>query len=313
MASRFRIGQAAMGLHRDVSLQSAQSVRFEDYDAVIVHDPQPLWLIERRSRQKWIWCCHIDLSTPDPDVWSYLAPTANRYDAVVFSLPEYGRQPLTAKQRFIKPAIDPFSAINDDLPSSEGAERLQRYGIPTDLPLVVQVGRFDKWKDPHGVIEAFCMAAAQTPATLVLAGNTADDDPEGPAMHESICAAANDRVVVIDAHDPLLVNALQRRAAVVLQKSVREGFGLTVAEAMWKGKPVIGGETGGITLQVLYGQTGYTVNSVEGLAFYVRYLLNNPSIAEEMGRRGRERVRQNFLITRHVEDYLSLMTLMTRT
>jgi len=169
-------------------------------------------MVEARGRQTWIWCCHIDLSEPSPNVWNYLAPTVEQYEAVVFSLKEYA-QPLTVPQRFIMPAIDPFSLINREMPRCESSLHLQRYDIPSDLPLVVQAGRFDKWKDPQGVIDAFCIASERAPATLVLAGNGATDDPEGPVMYESICASAGERIKIIAADDPLLVNALQRRAA----------------------------------------------------------------------------------------------------
>jgi trehalose synthase len=178
-------------------------------------------------------------------VWSYLAASVERYDAAIFSLPEYA-QPLGVPQCFIKPAIDPFSLINQEIRRAEAAQHLERYHIPRDLTLVVQAGRFDKWKDPQGVIEAFTIASEQRSARLVLVGNTAADDPESPAMYESIRAFSSDRVLIIAADDALPVNALQRRAAVVLQKSLREGFGFTVSEAMWKRRAMIGGDVGGI-------------------------------------------------------------------
>lgn len=293
-------------LHREAAYANAARARLEDYDVVIVHDPQPLPLIELRRQQTWIWCCHIDLSAPDPGVWSYLAPFVDRFDAAVFSLAEYA-QPLAVPQRFIMPAIDPFSQINREISRAECLQHLARYTIPTDLPLVVQAGRFDKWKDPQGVIDAFCTAAEQTPATLVLAGNTAADDPEGPAMYESICASAGERVIIIAADDPLLVNALQRRAAVVLQKSLREGFGLTVSEAMWKGRPVIGGNVGGIRHQINHGQSGILVDNVEQAATSIATLLGDPILRRNIGRRARERVRRHFLMTRLLEDWLDLI------
>jgi trehalose synthase len=265
-----------------------------DYDVVIVHDPQPLPLIEMRQRQAWIWCCHVDLSAPDPDIWDYVAPIANLYDAAVFSLPEYAQE-LSIPQHFIKPAIDPFSPINQGLSRAQMIERLRQYHIPVDLPLVIQAGRFDKWKDPQGGVDAFCTASEQVAATLVLVGNTATDDPEGPAMFEAICASSGERIIVLSVDDPLLVNALQRRAAVVLQKSLREGFGLTVSEAMLKGKPVIGGNVGGIRHQIKEAQTGFLVDDVPQAAVRIQELLSDAPLRRNNGTARERTSSQSFL------------------
>jgi trehalose synthase len=297
--------QAGMRLHAEVARANAAQARLDDYDVVIVHDPQPLRLVDLRKQQSWIWCCHVDLSAPFPDAWNYLAPMIERYDAAVLSLPEYA-QPLDVPQRYIMPAIDPFSFINQEISRAESSQHLQRYGIPRDLPLVVQAGRFDKWKDPQGVIDAFCMATEAVPATLVLAGNTAADDPEGPAMYDAICASSGERIIIIAADDPLLVNALQRRAAVVLQKSLREGFGLTVSEAMWKGRAVLGGDVGGIRHQIVHGQSGFLVSDVKDAAAHITTLLLDPALRRNMGRRAKERVRRHFLLTRLLEEWLDL-------
>ena len=294
-------------LHREVAQANGTQSRFSDYDVIIVHDPQPLPLVDLRQQERWIWCCHIDLSAPHPNVWDYLAPSVDRYDAAVFSLPEYA-QPLAVPQRFIMPAIDPFSLINQEMSRRESRQHLERYGIPWDLPLVVQAGRFDKWKDPQGVIDAFCMASQDVAATLVLAGNTAADDPEGPAMYERICSSSGERIIIIAADDPLLV---QRRAAVVLQKSLREGFGLTVSEAMWKGRAVIGGHVGGILHQIINGQSGYLVSDVGEAANYITMLLKDPMLRRNLGRRARERVRRHFVMTRLLEDWLDLIAELT--
>jgi trehalose synthase len=299
---QLRPSRRGIDLHRQVALANAGSAGLEDFDVIIVHDPQPLPLIELRGDQIWIWCCHIDLSEPFPETWNYLTKMVARYDTAVFSLPEYG-QPLSLPQWFIMPAIDPFSMINREMTRAESSQHLDRYRVPRDLPLVVQVGRFDKWKDPQGVVEAFCRARDRR-ATLVLAGNSADDDPEGPAMYEAICATSSERVVVIAADDPLLVNALQRRAAAVLQKSLREGFGLTVSEAMWKGRAVIGGDVGGIRHQIEEGRSGFLVGDVEAAAQRISELLGNATLRRKMGRRAHERVRRHFLITRLLEDWL---------
>jgi trehalose synthase len=300
------LAPGSMTLHQEVAHANGAQARLGDYDVIIVHDPQPLPLVELRERQRWIWCCHIDLSAPDRTVWGYLAPTVDRYDAGVFSLPEYA-QPLSVPQRFIMPAVDPFSLINQEISRSESGHHLERYRIPRDLPLVVQAGRFDKWKDPQGVIDAFCMASQDFPATLVLAGNAAADDPEGPAMYERICSSSGERIIIIAADDPLLVNALQRRAAVVLQKSLREGFGLTVSEAMWKGKAVIGGDVGGIRHQIINGQCGFLVSDVQQAAAHITMLLKDPTTRRNVGRRARERVRRHFLMTRLLEDWIDLI------
>ena len=215
-----------------------------EHDVVIIHDPQPLPIINHyRKRGPWIWRGHVDLSEPNPELWGYLAPFAEKYDAVIFSIREY-TQNLKTPQLFFMPAIDPFSIKNHPLSETEIEERLEHYNIPTDLPLVVQVSRFDRWKDPQGVVEAFKIARKEVDCTLVLLGNVATDDPEGPEVYESLLESQEERVIILSVQDTALVNALQSRAAVVLQKSIREGFGLTVAEAMWKGAAVIRSRTG---------------------------------------------------------------------
>jgi trehalose synthase len=278
-----------------------------DHDVVIVHDPQPLPLIRHyRKKAPWIWRCHVDMSSPNAELWSYLAPFVERYDAVVVSLPEFA-QNLTTPQRFIMPAINPFSTTNKPLGDDEVQERLDHYGIPCDLPLVVQVSRFDTWKDPQGVIDAYRLASRKVDATLVLVGNVATDDPEGQQVFESVCASSDDRIRVLSVQDSALVNALQRRAAVVLQKSVREGFGLTVTEAMWKGTPVIGGNVGGIRHQIDDGVNGFLVDDVEEAAERMVQLLEDADLRERMGREAKESVRARFLMSRLLEDWLDLL------
>jgi trehalose synthase len=278
-----------------------------EHDVVVVHDPQALPLVQHYQRSgPWFWCCHVDLSTPDPVVWGFLEPLIERYDAAVFSLPEYA-QNLRLPQHFIMPAINPFSTINKELSDSEIDEALDQHGISTDLPLVVQVSRFDKWKDPHGVIEACKIVRRTVDCRLVLVGSKADDDPEAAAVLESVQALANERTLVLSVTDALLVNALQRRAAVVLQKSIREGFGLTVAEAMWKGTPVIGGSVGGIRHQIADSENGFLVKTVEEAAARIIDLLQNPRMRERMGANGRESVRRNFLLSRYLEDWMDLI------
>ena len=295
-----------MQIYEEVAYENSARLHLE-HDVVIVHDPQPLPLIQHfRKNAPWVWRCHADLSHPNPNVWAYLAPLVERYDAVVLSLPEYA-QNLGTPQRFIMPAINPFSSTNKELSDAEIADRFAHYSIPTDLPLVVQVSRFDKWKDPQGVIDAFRIARRQVDCTLVLVGNVATDDPEGQEVFVSLCKCAEDRIRILSVQDTALINALQRRAAVVLQKSIREGFGLTVTEAMWKGAAVIGGNVGGIKHQIEDGVSGFLVNNVEEAAARIVALVKDPVLRERLGRNARETVRRRFLMTRLMEDWLDLI------
>jgi trehalose synthase len=293
-------------IYEDVVFENAARMHI-DHDLVIVHDPQPLPIIGHyRKKAPWVWRCHLDLSAPHQGLWAYLASFIERYDAVVLSLPEYAQR-ISPPQRFIMPAIDPFSATNKPLSEQEIADRLDHYGIPSDLPLVVQVSRFDKWKDPQGVIDAFRIARKEVDATLVLVGNVATDDPEGQEVFESLCRCREDRIRILSVQDSALVNALQRRAAVVLQKSIREGFGLTVTEAMWKGTPVIGGNIGGIRYQIEDGVNGFLVESVEEAAQRIVATLRDPGLRERLGARAQESVRAKFLMTRLMDEWLDLI------
>lgn len=295
-----------MQIYEEVALENAVRNHF-DHDLVIVHDPQPLPLIQHyRKKSPWVWRCHVDLTQPNAELWSYLSKLIERYDAVVLSLPAYA-QNLGTPQRFIMPAINPFSSTNKDLTDKEIDERLSHYDIPTDLPIVVQVSRFDKWKDPEGVIQAFQIARKSVDCTLVLVGNIATDDPEGQDVFASLCRCADERIRILSVQDSALVNALQRRAAVVLQKSIREGFGLTVTEAMWKGAAVVGGRAGGITHQIEDGVNGFLVGSVEEAAERIVALLKDRTLASRLGEKARESVRNRFLMTRLMEEWLDLM------
>lgn len=284
-------------------------------DVVLIHDPQPVPLIEHRSgKGKWVWRCHIDLSHPQRRAWRFLRRYVAKYDAAIFSLPIFAQQ-LPVPQFHVYPSIDPLSDKNRELSPAEVNEVMDRLGIPKDKPILLQVSRFDRLKDPIGVIKAYRLVKKRHDCRLILAGGGADDDPEGAKVLAEVReAVGNDPDLHVlelppDAH--LEINALQRAATIVVQKSLREGFGLTVAEALWKGKPVIGGAAGGITVQVIHDVTGYTVNSVEGAAFRIRYLLENPDLIAKMGDAGREYVRREFLITRQLTDYLTLLTRLT--
>ncbi|MFO7963028.1 MAG: glycosyltransferase [Desulfobacterales bacterium] len=302
----------------DINLSDHKMQNFEDvvcqnairnhlnHDVVIIHDPQPLPMIMHyRKYGPWIWRCHVDLTSPNREVWNYLEPFIEKYDAVIVSIKEYA-QNLKTPQFFFMPAIDPFSITNRDFSEEEIQERLDHYGIPTDLPLVVQVSRFDRWKDPRGVVEAFQIARREVDATLVLLGNVATDDPEGKEVYESLLNCQEERIRIMSVQDTALVNALQRKAAVVLQKSIREGFGLTVAEAMFKEAAVIGGNTGGIRYQIADGVNGFLVNSVDEAANRIVRLLKDEPLRKEMGRLARQTVIEKFLLTRYLEQYLDL-------
>ena len=295
-----------MEIYEEVIYENAIRNHLETHNMVIIHDPQPLPMINHYKKNgPWIWRCHIDLTNPNRELWNYLAPTVEKYDAVILSLKEYA-QNIKTPQVFFMPAIDPFKIKNREMGEEEIRERLDHYHIPTDLPLVVQISRFDRWKDPQGVIEAFKLARKKVDCTLVLLGNVATDDPEGAEVYESLLGCREERIIILSHQDTALVNALQRKAAVVLQKSIREGFGLTVAEAMWKGTPVIGGNVGGIRHQIADGVNGFLVSSIEEAAERIVLVLRDEQLRERLGKQAKESVRKHFLLTRYLEQYLDL-------
>ncbi|MGB7083351.1 MAG: glycosyltransferase, partial [Candidatus Acidiferrales bacterium] len=273
-----------------------------DEDFVVIHDPQPVALVEARdgSKSRWLWRCHIDLSHPSREVWEFLRPFVERYDASIFSSPAF-TQGLKIPQYLVHPTIDPLADKNRELPPEALREVLERFGIDPRRPILTQISRFDRLKDPVGVIQAYKMVRKHTDCQLVLAGGGASDDPEGEAvLNEVKEAAGNDPDVHILNLPPwshLEINALQRASTIVIQKSLREGFGLTVSEALWKGKPVVASAVGGIPTQVIHKLTGMLVHSVEGTAYQIRFLLSNPALAKKLGENGREHVKENFLIT----------------
>jgi trehalose synthase len=279
-------------------------------EVVIVHDPQPAALVEaRRAEQVWIWRCHIDLSHPMRRVWHFLRRYVLSFDGTIFSLPSFVQR-LPIPQFMIAPSIDPLSDKNIDLSPEEVDQTLYSLGVPRDKPLLLQVSRFDRFKDPIGVIRAYQMVKRNLDCRLVLAGGPATDDPESEAVLAEVMERASGdpdvHVLLLPPDSNRIINALQRAADIIIQKSIKEGFGLTVAEAMWKGKPVIGGAAGGITLQIREGHNGFLVHSVEGCAYRIRYLLHRPELRRRMGETACENVRQNFLLTRNLRDYLTL-------
>ena len=309
------ITDAMLAHYLDVNRANAARLQLEG-DLVLIHDPQPAATIETRRRGgAWVWRCHIDFSAPRGRAWEFLEGYVNRYDAAVVSLEAYARH-LAVPHVVVPPSIDPLAEKNRALPQGEIATALGVLGVPDDKPLLVQVSRFDRFKDPVGVIRAYRLVKREHDVRLVLAGGGAADDPESrEVLTEVREAAADDRDILVLDLPPgshLAINALQRAATIVIQKSVREGFGLTVAEAMWKGKPVVGGATGGITIQIVDGVTGYTVTSVDEAAFRISHLLSHPKLGWAMGAAGRERVRRRFLITRHLADYVSLLAGLVR-
>lgn len=282
-----------------------------DADIRFVHDPQPAALIEQKERLggRWLWRCHIDLSQRDEGLWNFLHPMIERYDAAVFSAPSFA-QNLSIRQVLIAPSIDPLSDKNRELPPETVREVTERFGIDPDRPIVTQVSRFDRLKDPVGVLQAYRLAKRHVDCQLVLAGGSADDDPEGAGVLAEVREAAEGdpdiHVLCLPPTSHIEINALQRASTVILQKSIKEGFGLTVSEGLWKGKPVIAGAVGGIPLQIAHKYSGILVHSVEGAAFWLKQVLQSPEYARRLGENGREHVRNNFLLTRHLRDYLLL-------
>jgi trehalose synthase len=307
------IPDAALDHFVEMNRVNAKKLRL-DADLVLVHDVQPLTLVDHRTTGRWAWRCHFDCSRSQRRAWTFLRPFVDRYDAAVFSLPKFARR-LGIPKYVIHPAIDPLSDKNRDLSPRDVTTTLSALGVPQDRPLLVQIGPFTQVEDPLGVVNAYRLVRKYHNVRLVLAGTSESDRESAAILAELREAAAHDDGLVVlelppDAH--LQINALQRAATIIVQKSVRESFGLGAAEAMWKGKPVVAGSVGGLTHQVIYDVTGYTVHSVEGAAFRIRHLLNSPELIARMGAAGREHVRRSYLITRQITDYLALLIHLTR-
>jgi trehalose synthase len=285
-----------------------------DADVVMVHDPQPAALIEQRKGGKWIWRCHLDLAQPQRRVWSFIRRFVLRYDAAIFSLDGFAQR-LPIPKFLIYPSIDPLSVKNRELPRREVRLVLERLAIPQDKPLLLQLAPFERVKDPMGVLRAYRLVKQHHDCRLVLAGGGVTHNAEGEAVFAEVknsCARDPDvHVLELPPEADLEINALQRAATIVVHKPVREGFGTTISEAMWKGKPVVCSDTGATRAQIIDGVTGFIARSEEGVAFRVRHLLNNPAMIQRMGGAGREHVRRNFMITRHLSDYLTLLNLFT--
>jgi trehalose synthase len=313
----YELTKAAQEIFLMYNEQNRERLKFVE-DMVVIHDPQPLALVRSRetSPGHWVWRCHIDLSSPDAHVWEFLRPFVEQYDAAIFSSQSFARQ-LPIPQYLFYPCIDPLSEKNKELEESQVQKICDELGIDRSRPIVTQVSRFDRLKDPVGVVQAYKLAKRYVDCQLVLAGGGAKDDPEGAVVLQEVReAAGNDPDILILDLPPwcaLEINAIQRASTLIVQKSIREGFGLTVTEALWKGKPTIAGAVGGIPNQIIHKLTGVLVHSVEGCAFQIRYLLTHPDFAQRIGTSGKQHVKENFLITTNVKRWLLLLRILQQT
>ncbi|WP_348304152.1 glycosyltransferase [Methanothrix sp.] len=295
----------------EVNRQNAEEMDLTS-DIIMIHDPQPIALVEKKKDKgnKWIWRCHIDITEPQMNAMDRLRPYIEKYDSSVFSSPRFARSDINIKKVLIPPSIDPLSDKNKELPESTISSVVEDFNIDMARPIVTQISRFDKLKDPAGVMEVYKRVKKHVDCQLVLAGGGATDDPEGLQVLKMVKSAAEKdpdiHVIFLPPSSDVEINALQRASTVILQKSVREGFGLTVTEALWKAKPVIASAVGGIPLQITHKSSGILTYSLEGTSYYLKELLNDPEYAKTLGLNGREHVRNNFLITRHIGDYLLL-------
>jgi trehalose synthase len=312
--NRDDIPSALLTIYENTNFQNYERLqkKLEQADVVFIHDPQPAALLHfcNKRKGKWVWRCHIDVSHPYRPVWKYLREFIKDYDASIWSLAAFV-QSLAHPQYLIPPSIDPLSQKNIELSVKEISGFLDSWGIDRNIPLITQVSRFDRFKDPLGVIESYRLVKKYVPVQLVLAGGGASDDPEGEEVLQEIKAFAGDdpdvHILELPSDAHRAINALQRGSDIIMQKSLKEGFGLTVTEGLWKGKPVIGGDTGGIRLQVINHFSGFRVNTPEGAALRIRYLMKHPEIMKTMGQNARQFVLDNYLITRQLREYLTLV------
>jgi trehalose synthase len=295
--------------------QNRQRMSFDE-DFIVIHDPQPAGLVASRNHDsnRWIWRCHIDLSNPNSDVWNFLRPMVERYDSAIFSSPAFARR-LAIPQALFYPCIDPLSEKNKELDERYIQEVCDDFGVDRSRPIVTQISRFDRLKDPVGLVRACKMAKKYVDFQLVLAGGSASDDPEGAVVLREVMEAADEDpdIIILDLPpwSALEINALQRASTIIIQKSLKEGFGLTVTEGLWKAKPTIASAVGGIPAQVIDKLTGVLVHSVEGCAYQIRYLLTHPDFGLQLGRNGREHVKENFLMTTNVRRWLLLLGILS--
>lgn len=281
----------------------------EAHDLVIIHDPQPLAMIAyKKKNQPWLWRCHIDITQTYKPVWDFLLPYIQKYDGMIVSMEKYKKEGLNIPQMIVPPSIDPLTLKNKKMSDGEAEKILSRNGIDMDKPIITQVSRFDKWKNPLGVVKIFERVKKKVNAQLVLMGDMASDDPEGPILYNNIVEKSKKvpDIHLITKKDDGLVNALQRKSSVVLQCSIKEGFALSVTEALWKRAAVVATNVGGIPLQVIHKKTGILVENTIDAAHWCVELINNEALRKELGANGKEHVRNNFLVTRHLQDYLDI-------
>jgi len=306
-------GRAEVITQRDLEIfmeTSQQNIKSVDTygDIVFIHDPQPIALVKKKANNKWLWRCHVDVSNPNERVWGFLMDFIVQYDSAIFSAPSFSRK-LPIRQFLIPPSIDPLSDKNKELSQETINSVLRKYNIKKDKPIITQVSRFDRLKDPIGVIGAYLQVKKYINCQLILAGGTAEDDPEGFKVLDEVKEEAKkdpDIHILLLPQNDIEVNALQRASDIIVQKSLKEGFGLTVAEALWKAKPVVASNVGGIPLQIKHKYSGLLCHSIEGASFAIKQLLGSPAYAQKLGENGREHIKNNFLITRHLRDYMLL-------
>jgi len=308
-----KLGKEQKDLYEGVNFQNSIFTHIEKHDVVVIHDPQPLPYIKFfKKSQPWIWRCHIDITDSNPKLWKYLGGFVKKYDHMIVSDTKYMKKDVKTSQSIIHPSIDPLNDKNRDLDKREVRKLLKKMEVPQDKPIVTQISRYDPWKDPVGVLEIFKLLKKKVDCRLVLLGNVADDDPESIVIYEQVMRAAKGlkdvHLLVNVENNDLSVNALQRASDVILQKSTREGFGITVSEALWKKTPVIASDVGGIPLQIVDGKNGYLVQpkDYQDCADKILHLLSHDGLRNEMGEQGHKFVKENFLVTRHVLDYLKL-------
>jgi len=293
-----------------IGRQNMNEMKLDD-DIVFIHDPQPIVLVEEKEslKNKWIWRCHIDITEAIEEVYKFIGRYISFYDSCVFSAPAFSRKDITIPQILISPSIDPLSDKNRELDESEMSSIFERFGIERKKPIITQISRFDYLKDPLGVIKAYKLVKKYNDCQLILAGGGASDDPQGIKVFEEVMEISKDDKdihILLLPQDDIVINALQRGSDIIVQKSIREGFGLTVSEALWKEKPVVASAVGGIPLQITHKYSGILTYSIEGTAYYLKQLLNEPDYVKMLGRNGKEQVKNNFLITRHLREYLLL-------
>ncbi|MDD5071523.1 MAG: glycosyltransferase [Patescibacteria group bacterium] len=307
--ARVKVDSKIKKIYEEICEKNSVFNHFGKSDLVIAHDPQVLPLIKFCQKiQPWVWRCHMDITEPDKELWKYLKTFINKYDEVIVSDEKYRKSDIKPPQTIIMPSIDPLNEKNRKINEKTAKKVLRELGIKLNKPIISQISRYDFWKDQVGVVRAFEIARKKANCQLILLGNLATDDPEGDGVYKEVLrmAKGKDDIKVILKDDIIIANALQRLSAVVLQKSLREGFALTVSEALWKGTPVIGGNVGGIPNQIIDGQNGYLVNNIKECADRIVELLGNGERRKKMGEFGREYVKENFLITRHLLDYIKL-------